>query len=191
MPPISSEFLALAPVPKSDALHAIIGPDGLENNGPSTSMFTRIRSEPNLISSVHKRQTTMISIPSTYAGPYTPASVVVGAVLGAVGGFVLILGILFFTFGRTKINEAQSEVVWETARSRRSSSRRRHPPMREVVDPPESVSTRTREDDVIEVMEEDESYVESPRREHRPSGYRIVDPSGYGGRRTSTRRGGH
>lgn len=134
----------------------------------------------------------MISIPNTYAGPHTSAGVVIGAVLAAVGAFVLIIVALFMTFGRQNISESESVVVSESIRSRRSrprsrarSQRRRTP---EVVEVQESVTasmSEMTEEHVIEVFEEEDSFDESPRRlgRRRGSGYRSVEPSEYSGRR--------
>lgn len=148
-------------------------------------------------SSIVRRATQVVSIPATYggldAGP-SPGTVA-GIILGSVGGFILVLYVIYTAFawtnGRSVIEEEvvvrrspshrrRSREVVEVVRSR-SPPRSRHHHDRVVVD--ESVTTQT-EDDVVEVIEEASSVEQPPRRTRskRTSGsYRTVDPYEYGG----------
>ncbi|KMP07545.1 hypothetical protein DIZ76_017259 [Coccidioides immitis] len=185
MPPKPS--LITSGPPKVDAFRSITGKNGLKHHGGAVSMFTKIRSEAspdNGLALTLRRRTTMISIPNTYTGPHPSSGVVIGALIGAVGSFVLILGILLFSLNRRRISESESVVTSEATRSRHSNARsyRRRTP--EIVEPRESVTASMTEEDYIDVYEEDDSFVDSPRRDRYTSRWRSVDPGEYGrGRR--------
>ena len=141
-------------------------------------------------------------IPYTYAGLNAgpPPGEVVGIVFGSVGGFLLILWLIYtcFNMGGGNNSSVEEEVVVRRRSSRsprrtvsRSRSRsevietrQRSPPRREVrretVILEETRRAPEREDDIVEVIEEHSP----PRRSggsRRQSGYRTVDPEAFGG----------
>lgn len=153
-----------------------------------------------ITSSLEKRQTIVV-VPATYpglsAGP--PPSEVVGIVLGTVGGILLILWLIY-----TCMNMSGTSGVTTSERIVReapSSSRRRSVSRSEVIEvrsPPRRREERrettiiredrrpvSREDDIVEVIEE-HSLSRSPspprrQRSTRESGYRNVDPEVFAG----------
>jgi len=147
-----------------------------------------------------RRQATVAIPSSTYTGLNggpTPGAVV-GAVLGSVGGFLLILWLLYTCFGMTRTTAssvASSVVVRERRKSTRTSSgqrSRRQSETAEIRRPPVVervvVEERRREREVRSESSggEDEVVVieeHSPPRtkSKRESGYRTVDPMAYGG----------
>jgi hypothetical protein len=174
-------------------------------------------SPPPLLNSLSPRQNEILSIPATYAtlNNSPEPGVVVGIVLGVVGAIVFILYILWSTtsfFGiseegvvddgtiddvtvieevvrrspRTRRPNRRSTVVDEVVEVRERPHRRREHDETIIVEE-ESVSTRTRSDDVVEVIEEPSTIASRtpsprPRRSGRHSGsYRRVDPYEYGG----------
>ncbi|KAI4255565.1 MAG: hypothetical protein LQ352_002509 [Teloschistes flavicans] len=177
------------------------------------------RSPADRIKSMIRRQQTIPKlIPETYAGlnKGPPPGTVVGIVLGAVAGFLLLLWLIYtcVNFANTRgVSTYEEEtIVRRRSRSPRSSRRSpprspsRHAPSRsrsrsEVIEvsrhrsPPRRETRREtvileerirpsvqREDDVVEVIEEHSPP--PPRRSsasRRPSGYRTVDPTAYGG----------
>ncbi|GAD98106.1 conserved hypothetical protein [Paecilomyces variotii No. 5] len=141
------------------------------------------------------RQAQVVSIPATYGGLNAGPSpgVVAGIILGSVGGFLLLLYIIYtaVAWNNNRLTIAEEDIVVRRSPSHRRRSREvvevvrsRSPPRsrhndRIVVD--ESVTTQT-EDDVVEVIEEASSVEPAPRRSRRSGGsYRAVDPYAYGG----------
>jgi hypothetical protein len=156
--------------------------------------------------SIPKRQTQILAIPTTYAGLNdgpAPGSVA-GIVIGAVGGFLLVLWLLYTCFnmrgglGRGEVVE--EEIIRRRSRSPRRSrshsetieiTKSRSPPRREriVVEETRRVSRPAPEpedlvDDIVEVIEEHSDLSPPPpsrRASKRTSGYRNVDPGEFGG----------
>ena len=157
-----------------------------------------------------KRQTTIVAIPTTYAGlnGSPQPGVVAGIVLGAVGGTLIVLWLIYtiFSIGGARPNVDEVEVIRRRAsrspprRNRRSEtrsetievSRHRTPPPRrrerEII--VEETTTRRQsappppddlEDDVVEVIEEHSPPRQERRSRRVSSGYRNVDPDEYGG----------
>lgn len=175
---------------------------------PFTNLPTRtdhpIQPLTSTLTSLFRRQAAAPTvIPTTYAGLNAgpPPGEVVGIVFGSVGGFLLILWLIYTCFNMVGGNSSSS-VEEEVAVRRRSHSPRRPPsrsrsrsevietrqrsPRRETRRERETVvieETRrpvTREDDFVEVIEEHSP----PRRSggsRRQSGYRTVDPESFGG----------
>ena len=148
-------------------------------------------------------------IPYTYAGLNSgpPPGEVVGIVFGSVGGFLLILWLIYtcFNMGNSGSSVEEEVVVRRRSRSPRSvrrtvsrsrsrseviETRQRSPPRRSS--PRRETRRETvileetrrapveREDDIVEVIEEHSP----PRRSggsRRQSGYRTVDPEAFGG----------
>lgn len=168
-------------------------------------LIPKSKTEPTL----HRRYN-IVSIPATYGRQNSsPApGTVAGIVLGSVAGFLLLLYLIYFGLnaGRNRSSATSvSDIVIGRSRSRSQSHGRRHhgPDVIEVEEehrrPPrsgwrrgrdhrddeivveESVESRSRSDDVIEVEEESESSVAPPRRSRRSGSYRTVDPLAYGG----------
>jgi hypothetical protein len=158
--------------------------------------------------SLLKRQTQILAIPTTYAGlNQGPApGTVAGIVIGSVAGFLLILWLLYTCFnmggfpGGRGGEVVEEEIVRHRSRSpRRSRSRSetieitksRSPPRqqrerivveetRRVSRPPEP-EPEDQFDDIVEVIE-DHSPSPPPRRtSKRSSGFRTVDPAEFGG----------
>ncbi|KAI9786552.1 MAG: hypothetical protein M1816_007876 [Peltula sp. TS41687] len=156
------------------------------------------------------RQEPTILIPAIYSNMNdSPApGTVIGAVLGAVFGFLLILWLLYSLFnrnGRGAVVAEEDVVVRERrgSRSRRtetvevSRSRSRSPLPLPRSPPPARTESRTerviveerrvpvpvqREDDIVEVIEEHSPPRRSKDRRSRPTGgYRPVDPDRYAG----------
>lgn len=157
--------------------------------------------------SLSKRQAQILAIPTTYAGLNDgPApGAVAGIVIGAVGGFLLVLWLLYTCFNMNG-GGGGTEVVEEEIIRRRSRSPRRSrshsetieitksrspPPRREriVVEETRRVSRPPEPepedpiDDIVEVIEE--HSVSTPPQSRRPSkrhgGFRTVDPAEFGG----------
>ncbi|KAI4107771.1 MAG: hypothetical protein L6R37_001457 [Teloschistes peruensis] len=172
----------------------------------------------NIKSLIRRQQTIPKLIPETYAGlnKGPPPGTVVGIVLGAVAGFLLLLWLIYtcVNFANTRgVSTYEEEtIVRRRSRSPRSSRRSpprslsRHAPSRsrsrsEVIEvsrhrsPPRRETRREtvileerirppvqREDAIVEVIEEHSPP--PPRRSstsRRPSGWRNVDPTAYGG----------
>ncbi len=195
----------MAPIPLPAASSDIQNPQF----APYTRIASLIRraasAAPSLpkLSSLVPRQNT-IAIPASYSnltGGPSPGTVV-GIVIGSVGGFLLIIYLLYSISGNNRAGSVSSEsvVVHERRKSTRASSSRRHShsetvevrsaPSRPVVERvvmqervvrPEVVrseSTRSGDDEVVVIEEHS-----PPRRSKskRDSGYRTVDPLAYGG----------
>lgn len=145
-------------------------------------------SPSSLLSSIARRTSQMISIPSTYAGPYTHPGVVIGIVFATVLGIILLLYGIFFALGGARLiaprpapEDEPSDIV-DTEESRSRGSR---PRSRPVVQVQYDSSTSSEE---TESYMDSESLPQSPRRSHgRPGGYRPVDPHEYGGGRRPRR----
>lgn len=146
-------------------------------------------------SSLVSRQTQVVSIPVTYGGLDAGPSpgVVAGIILGSVGGFFLLLYLIYtaVAWNNNRLSVVEEDIVVRRSPSHRRRSREvvevvrsRSPPRsrhhdRIVVEEP--VTTQT-EDDVVEVIEEASSVEPPPRRSRRSGGsYRTVDPYEYGG----------
>lgn len=161
--------------------------------------------------SVAKRQTQILAIPTTYAGLNdgpAPGSVA-GIVIGAVGGFLLVLWLLYTCFNMSGMGRVggggtvvEEEIIRRRSRSpRRSRSRSetieitksRSPPRqqrerivveetRRVSRPPDLEPEETI-DDIVEVIEEHSPSPppQSRRTSKRHSGFRNVDPAEFGG----------
>lgn len=145
-------------------------------------------------------------LPTTYsgidAGP--PPGTVVGIVLGSVGGFLLLLWLIYTCFGMDSYQSAvyEEEIVRRRSHSpRRASSRsrsevievsrHRSPPRREVRRETVIVEETRRpppEDDIVEVIEEHSPVRQSVRGERRDEYYRHVNPNEFGGGRGPTRK---
>ncbi|PGH37064.1 hypothetical protein GX50_00047 [[Emmonsia] crescens] len=138
-----------------------------------------------------QRRDRMISIPSTYSSFTSSPGTVVGIVVGTVGGFVLLIWILFLIFGGRATVVDDMTTVTDDSRSlpHRSQSHRRRPEVIEVM----SESTSSRSEDVVEVFEELSTPSQSERRSYskRTGSYRTVDPREYGGGRAPGRRVRH
>ncbi|OJD18940.1 hypothetical protein AJ78_01052 [Emergomyces pasteurianus Ep9510] len=139
-----------------------------------------------------QRRDSMISIPSTYSSFTSSPGTVVGIVVGTVGGFVVLIWILFLIFGGRVTTVDDMTTVTDDSRPpppRRSQSHRRRPEVIEVM----SESTSSRSEDVIEVFEEISTPSQSERRSYskRTGSYRTVDPREYGGGRAPGRRVRH
>lgn len=159
---------------------------------------------------ISKRQTRIVAVPAEYAGLNSgPApGAVAGIVLGSVGGFLLILWLIYscFSMGRFGGGDEviEEEVVRRKSRSPRRSrmrsetieiSKSRSPPRRErvVVEETRRVSRPSEPepeatepiDDIVEVIEERSESPSIPpsRRPSRraPGGFRTVDPAEFGG----------
>jgi hypothetical protein len=156
--------------------------------------------------SLPKRQTQILAIPTTYAGLNdgpAPGSVA-GIVIGAVGGFLLVLWLLYTCFnmrgGGIRGEVVEEEIIRRRSRSPRRSrshsetieiTKSRSPPRREriVVEETRRVSRPAPEpedlvDDIVEVIEEHSDLSPPPpsrRTSKRNSGYRNVDPAEFGG----------
>ena len=158
--------------------------------------------------SLSKRQAQILAIPTTYAGLNDgPApGAVAGIVIGAVGGFLLVLWLIYTCFnmggggGGTEVVE--EEIIRRRSRSPRRNrshsetieiTKSRSPPRREreriVVEETRRVSRPPEPepedpiDDIVEVIEE--HSVSTPPQSRRPSkrnsGFRTVDPAEFGG----------
>lgn len=154
---------------------------------------------------VGRQQGTTILIPGIYSNmnDSPPPGTVIGAVLGSVFGFLLILWLLYSLFNRSGSGAvvAEEDVVVRERRGSRSSRRaetievsrsRSRSPL-----PPSPVRTESRterviveerrmpverEDDVVEVIEEHSPPRRSKGGRSRPqSGYRSVEPDRYAG----------
>ena len=155
-----------------------------------------------------KRQNQILAIPTTYAGLNDgPApGEVAGIVIGAVGGFLLILWLLYTCFSMGNFGGiGGTEVVEEEIIRRRSRSPRRSRSHSETIEITKSRSPVRRErivveetrrvsrppdpepaetvDDIVEVIEEHSLSPPPPSRRtsKRTSGYRNVDPAEFGG----------
>lgn len=155
-----------------------------------------------------KRQAQILAIPTTYAGLNDgPApGAVAGIVIGAVGGFLLVLWLLYTCFnlggfpGFRGGEVVEEEIVRHRSRSpRRSRSRSetieirksRSPPRRQreriVVEETRRVSRPPEPepediiDDIVEVIEEHSASPPPRRTSKRSSGFRTVDPAEFGG----------
>lgn len=163
---------------------------------------------PSSSLSLSKRQARILAIPTTYAGLQdgpAPGSVV-GIVLGAVAGFLLVLWLLYTCFTMNGYDlGGRGEIVEEEVVRRRSRSPRRSMSRSETIEITKSRSTAPREriveeirrvsrpaperdpidlvDDIVEVIEDHSPSPPPPSRRpsKRTSGYRTVDPAEYGG----------
>ena len=174
----------------------------------ATKTHQSLESVENPLSLLSRRQNAQPNpanptlIPFTYAGLNSgpPPGEVVGIVFGSVGGFLLILWLIYTCFN---MGNADSSIEEEVVVRRRSGSPRRtvsrSRSRSEVIEtrqrtPPPRRETRRetvvleetrrapveREDDIVEVIEEHSP----PRRSggsRRQSGYRTVDPEAFGG----------
>ena len=186
-------------------------PDSIHKRGLDMGLATRSPILTDVLApltddTLTKRQSYVLAIPTTYAGLNDgPApGVLVGIVLGAIAGFLLIFFIILFgarAYGGRAIIE--KEVIHHSHREhrdRRSRSRSTHKseaPRRETrretivkervrretrpapASEPDEVIVEEEEDDIVEVIEE-----HSPERRptsKRTSGFRTVDPAEFGG----------
>ncbi len=180
-----------------------------------SDLLSRASSPITTSLSVSKRQNQILAIPTTYAGlddGPTPGAVA-GIVIGAVGGFLLILWLLYTCFNRGG-GLGGTEVVEEEIIRRRSRSPRRSRSHSETIEVTKSRSPPRRErerivieetrrvsrppepeledpiDDIVEVIEE--HSVSTPPQSRRPSkrnsGFRTVDPAEFGGGGRSMRK---
>ena len=160
--------------------------------------------------SLHRRQSVVV-IPALYNTNGAKPSTVVAAVLGSVGGLLLVLWLIYTCFNFANPNRFVEEEVVVRRNSRhtshhspRSVSRARSvrsevqetvrvrsstpPPRREsrretiIVEETRRPERVEREEDIVEVFEE-HSPAPPPRRSRsgRVSGYRNVDPGEFGG----------
>ncbi|PGH09196.1 hypothetical protein AJ79_05725 [Helicocarpus griseus UAMH5409] len=139
-------------------------------------------------SASRQRREQMISIPSTYTSFTSSPGAVVGIVIGTVGGFVLLIWILFLIFGgRTAVVDDATTVTEDTRPPYRSQSSHRRRP--EVIEVMSGTTSTSQSEDVVEVYEEMSDH-HSPRRTYskRSGSYRTVDPHEYGGGRGMGRR---
>ncbi len=221
MPPLlhdpEASSLSLYPIALRSFLPSIPNLTRRSASSPSDTLPMRtdhsIQPLDNPLSSLFRRQAAQVNpanptlIPFTYAGLNAgpPPGEVVGIVFGSVGGFLLILWLIYTCF--TMAGGASSVVEEEVVVRRRSRSPRRtvsrsrsrsevietrqHSPprrererereiRRETVILEETRRAPEREDDIVEVIEEHSP----PRRSggsRRQSGYRTVDPEAFGG----------
>ncbi|KLJ05443.1 hypothetical protein EMPG_11069 [Blastomyces silverae] len=161
--------------------------------GRSLMAKTRDIAQSISSSSSHlQRRDRMISIPSTYSSFTSSPGTVVGIVVGTVGGFVLVIWILFLIFGgRATATDDTTTVTDDSRPPRRSPSHRRRPEVIETFS--SSASSPSSGEDVVEVFEELSTPSQSERRSYskRTGSYRAVDPRQYGGGRGSGRRVRH
>ena len=204
LPPLPPESFSSRISHSSPALffgHTLRSIPSLEPRASSTPTKTiAVRTLQPLTRSISAllRRQTILPIPATYSGleDGPPAGVVVGITLGSVGGFLLVLWLLYSCFNQGGNNRTvvEEEVVRRRSRSppRRSRSRsetieirsppRREPPRRETVVITETRRPAEREDDIVEVIEEESPPPRRSSRTERVSGgYRTVDPDAYGG----------
>ncbi|KAL1856630.1 hypothetical protein Plec18170_003600 [Paecilomyces lecythidis] len=195
--PLSLSLISTLIKPRADADIDVHPHDYVLHERSTTSAIV------NSGSSLVRRQTQVVSIPATYGGLNAGPSpgVVAGIILGSVGGFLLLLYIIYtaVAWNNSRFNITEEDIVVQRSPSHRRRSREvvevvrsRSPPRsrhhhdRIVVD--ESVTTQT-EDDVVEVIEEASSVEPAPRRSRRSGGsYRTVDPYEYGGGQAPPRR---
>ena len=165
----------------------------------------------SLVSVLNRRQVNPSIIPSTYSGIDSGPSpgTVVGIVFGTVGGFLLLLWLLYtcFNLGGTSGAFYEEEIIRRRSRSprrqpssrsrsevievqrqrspRRDPSPRREPRRETIIIEETRRPALEREDDIIEVIEEHSPVRRSRRGSGRESGgagsYRIVDPDAFGG----------
>ena len=167
----------------------------------------------SLTSLSRRQQTIPPLIPNTYAGLHSgpQPGTVVGIVLGSVGGFLLLLWLIYtcFNFGMSqRTNTYEEETVIRRSRSPRSSrrspsrhapsrsrsrsevievSRHRSPPRRETRRETVILEERSRPPPPVEREDDIVEVIEEhspPRRSQgsrRQSGYRTVDPEAFGG----------
>lgn len=159
---------------------------------------------------VRRQQNPIVIIPTTYSDmdDSPPPGTVIGAVLGSVFGFLLILYLIYSLFNRGggAVVEEEDFVVREQRRGSRSSRHshshshshsRSSPPVprspvrtetrveeRVIVEETHRAATRSPEDEIVEVIEEEEEP--PPRRSRgsrsRPtSGYRGIVPDQFAG----------
>ncbi|SLM39817.1 hypothetical protein LPUS_10440 [Lasallia pustulata] len=206
MAPISPHLLALRSL--VPAVHTVYPRSLLPATSP-TSSTRSLHSISQTIPSIFRRQTVVV-IPATYAnlnsGP--PPGTVVGIVLGSVGGFLLLLWLIYTCFNMGGVRGGGSVITEEEVVRRRSHSPRRRsrsvtevsevsrarsvarepPPRREarretiiVEETRRAPVAVEREDDIVEVIEDHSPPRRSRRGSQRQSGYRTVDPGVYGG----------
>lgn len=158
--------------------------------------------------SLSKRQAQILAIPTTYAGLNDgPApGAVAGIVIGAVGGFLLVLWLLFTCFNMGGFPGSRGgEVVEEEIVRHRSRSPRRSRSRSETIEITKSRSPARRQrerivveetrrvsrpaepepddiiDDIVEVIEEHSASPPPRRASKRSTGFRTVDPAEFGG----------
>lgn len=202
-------------------LQSISDLHGRSLSTPSLHPMKTLRYTPPIVktlaSVLYRRQVNPSIVPSTYSGINSgPApGIVVGIVLGSVGGFLLLLWLIYtcFNLGGPSSAVYEEEIVRRrshsprrpvSSRSRsevvevrqRSPARQRSPPHREVrretviVEETTRRPEREREDDIVEVFEE---HSPPPPRRSRGSGsggryYRTVDPEAFGGGNSAPRK---
>lgn len=174
-----------------------------------SNLLSRASSPFSSSISLPKRQTQILAIPTTYAGLNdgpAPGSVA-GIIIGAVGGFLLILWLLYTCFNMGGMGGGRGgEVVEEEIIRRRSRSPRRSRSRSRTIEITKSRSPLRRErivveetrrvsrppdpepegtiDDIVEVIEEHSDLTPPPqsrRTSKRNSGFRTVDPAEFGG----------
>lgn len=206
--PAQPLHIAMAPLPHPDTSfslsHLAIRALSTPFDSESISSILKLKRHPLAqLSHLATRQSSSALIPENYTNRNTGPSpgTVVGIVLGSVGGFLLILWLLYSCFGGGSIwpsNESEGSIVIRerkrshrshSTRSRRVSEARSVPVERVIVT--EERRTRTRAPPVVESSigssDADEVVVieehSPPRRSKskRESGYRTVDPLAYGG----------
>ncbi|KAI9882808.1 MAG: hypothetical protein M1823_005444 [Watsoniomyces obsoletus] len=153
---------------------------------------------------LHRRQqqpTEFLIIPATYTdqdrGPQP--GTVIGATLGSVCGFLLLLFLIYscFNMGGGAAYEEEDVVVRERrgSRSSRNSHSRSTPPVprspartesrveERIIVEERRTSNRSPEDEIVEVIEEEEPIPRRARssRSRPQSGYRAVEPDRYAG----------
>jgi hypothetical protein len=152
-----------------------------------------------------KRQTAILAIPTRYAGLNSgpPPGTVAGIVLGSVAGFLLLLWLIYACLSQGGIGLGGGQVIEEEIVRRRSRSPRRSRSHSETIEIQKSRSPVRRErerivveeetrrvsrppdpdQDIVEVIEENSVSASPPprRTSKRASGYRTVDPTGFGG----------
>jgi hypothetical protein len=129
------------------------------------------------MSPISRRETQMVAIPATYSGLNSSPGVVVGIVLGTVGGFIIVVWLLYMIFssGGDNTTSSGSTIISEVVRRQV----RRRP---EVVEVRVARSTSRSRHQRSLSSEEDDSEVSPQHRTRRPSRtYRTVDPREYGG----------
>ncbi|MCJ1301417.1 hypothetical protein MMC08_004217 [Hypocenomyce scalaris] len=192
-------------LPSIPAVH----PRSLLPASATTSTTRSLQPISRTVNSLLRRQT-VVAIPATYANLNTgPApGTVVGIVLGSVGGFLLLLWLIYTCFNRggggSRSVVTEEEVVRRRSRSPRRRSRSSAgvtevsevsrprsaapPPRRDsgrretiIIEETRRAPAVEREDDIVEVIEDHSPPRRNRRGSQRQTGYRTVDPGVYGG----------
>ena len=165
---------------------------------------------PDHSNALHRRQQSIVVVPALYNTNGAKPSTVIAAVLGSVGGLLLVLWLAYTCYNFAQPNRFVEEEVVVRRNSRhtshhspRSVSRARSvrsevvettrvrsstpPPRREsrretiIVEETRRPERVERDEDIVEVFEEHSPAPPRRSRSGRVSGYRNVDPGEFGG----------